>query len=265
MNLFNPRDYWEERLRSNFGLCGVGYAGIGEYYNTWLYKVKRKIFLRTMSSLSMDLMKSNVIDIGSGTGFAIERWKELSVRTIVGTDLTQVSIENLQRKFPGDRFYQVDIGSNMVTPLEQGHYDVVSAFDVLFHIVDDRRYQTAMQNIYALLRPGGWFIFSDNFLHHGTERALHQVGRSLWDITDILERTGFRIVRRTPMFVLMNDPIDQTNTFLRLAWQTMLVLVRKVNFLGLILGAALYPWELLLTCYLKESPTTEIMICRKQD
>ena len=32
---------------------------------------------------------------------------------------------------------------------------------MLFHIVDDDRYQTALSYIFTLLGPGGWFIFSD--------------------------------------------------------------------------------------------------------
>jgi len=265
MKTFDPQDYWEERLRGNFGPGGVGYVGMDEGYNIWLYRVRRRVFFRIVSSLDIDLRQANVIDIGSGTGFYIERWKEAGVEKIVGTDLTQVSIRNLQRKFPRDQFFQVDIGDEKVILPGQGQYDVVSAFDILFHIVDDARYQKAIQNIYGLLRPGGWFIFSDNFLHYGTERARHQVSRSLEDITAILREIGFRIIRRTPMFVLMNDPVDQPHRFFRWAWIIFETFVQKTNFLGQIYGTVVYPWELLLTRYLKESPTTEIMICKKPE
>jgi SAM-dependent methyltransferase len=265
MSTFNPQHYWEERLGKNFGPAGVGCIGMGRGYNHWLYKVRQRVFLRIISSLNINLMDADVIDIGSGTGFYIESWKKLGVRKIVGTDFTHVSIEHLQRKFPDDRFYQVDIGSNMVTPLGQSSYDIVSAFDVLFHIVDDVRYRKAIQNIYGLLRPGGWFIFSDNFLHSGTERAGHQVSRSLEEITDILIETGFKLVRRTPMFVLMNDPIDQPYRFFRWVWIIFATFVKKMNFFGHIFGTVVYPWEILLTKYLDESPSTEIMICRNQE
>ena len=262
---FNPQNYWEERLRRDFGPGSVGCVGMGKGYNLWLYRVRRKVFFRIVASLDIDFRQANVIDIGSGTGFYIERWKEVGVKKMVGTDITQVSVRNLQRKYPSDQFYQVDIGDPKVILPQQGQYDVVSAFDILFHIVDDEHYRKAIQNIYGLLRPGGWFIFSDNFLHHGTERAQNQVSRSLEDITGILMEIGFRVVRRTPMFILMNDPVDQPCLFFKWAWIIFAALVHKMNFLGEIYGVVLYPWELFLTKYLKESPTTEIMICRKPE
>ena len=265
MSTFNPQHYWEERLWKNFGPAGVGYIGMGRGYNYWLYEVRQKAFLRVVPFLRINPMDADVVDIGSGTGFYIERWRKMGVRTIVGTDFTKVSIENLQRKYPGERFYQVDIGSNRVTPLGQSSYDIVSAFDVLFHIVDDDRYRKAVKNIYALLRPGGWFIFSENFLHCRSERTRHQVSRSLEEITNILMETGFKLVRRTPMFVLMNDPIDQPHRFIRWIWALFTTFVQKVNFFGIIFGTLMYPWEIFLTRYLKESPSTEIMICRKRE
>jgi hypothetical protein len=39
------KDYWENRLNQNFGLHGAGYIGLGGSYNSWLYKVRRKVFV----------------------------------------------------------------------------------------------------------------------------------------------------------------------------------------------------------------------------
>ena len=265
MNNFNPQAYWEERLSQNIGLSGVGYIGLGEGFNHWLYKVRQRVFTRAVSILDLDFCQSKVIDIGSGNGFYIERWKERGIHTLVGTDLTRVSTEYLTRRFPDHQFFQIDIGSPLIYPLQKGIYDIASAFDVLFHIVDDHCYQQALENIYAILKPGGWFLFSENFLHNQTERGLHQVSRSLGEITGWIERSGFRIIHRIPMFVLMNDPIDQKNRYLRWGWQGLSILVRKINPLGWVGGMILYPLELFLTRSLRESPTTEMMICRKPE
>ena len=265
MNMFNPQAYWEERLGRNIGLSGVGYIGMGESFNGWLYRVRRQVFSRVISLLHVNVQELKVIDIGSGSGFYIERWREMKVQTLVGTDLTRVSVDHLRKKFPEDQFLQIDIASPLVRPLQEDSYDIATAFDVLFHIVDDPSYQRAIQNIYTILKPGGWFIFSDNFLHGKTERGLHQVSRSLEDITGCLEKCGFKIVRRLPMFFLMNDPIDQTNFFLRRGWQMIFGLFCRINAIGFLWGMALYPVELFLTRYLRESPTTEMMVCRKPE
>ena len=127
------------------------------------------------------------------------------------------------------------------SPLNQFQFDIVSAFDVLFHIIDDESYQTAIKNTFMLLRPGGFFVFSENFLHDRSERTEHQVSRSLQEITMMVQQSGFTVKNRVPMFVLMNDPLDQPSRMLRLAWQHMVGLASRSNSLGWILGACLYP------------------------
>ena len=72
----------------------------------------------------------------------------------MGVDIAEVAIEKLSRMYPEYTFYRMDIG-NRVHELEKATFDVVSAMDVLFHIVDDNKYENALRNIYGLLRPGG--------------------------------------------------------------------------------------------------------------
>src|SRR5258708_6855134 len=84
------KSYWEERLAQNWGLEGVGYTGHGVRYNKWLYAVRREILRRHLPDLSVRLSEANVLDIGSGTGFWLEQWKSLGVRSLKGTDITAV-------------------------------------------------------------------------------------------------------------------------------------------------------------------------------
>jgi len=139
----------------------------------------------------------------------------------------------------------------------------VSAFDIFFHIVDDLRYRTAIDNIYTVLRPNGWFIFSDILPHGPTLRSIHMVSRSLGDVEAMLKRAGFQIVDRVPMFVMLNQPLDATNAVHPFLWQSFVHAVRLCEPLGYAAGAVFYPLELLLTKICRESPTTEIIVCRK--
>jgi predicted TPR repeat methyltransferase len=205
-----------------------------------------------------------VLDVGSGTGFYIDRWKELGVKAIVGTDITGVAIAELKRKYPSDELYQVDIGGDLEN-LENRRFDIVSAFDVLFHIVDDERFERAVRNIYSLLKRGGHFVFSDNFLHRETVRATLQVSRSLEEIEKILNAAGFRIIERAPMFVLMNYPVDSESLLLKMFWRILAKAVSLHEFFGFLFGAILYPMELICVSFMKESPTTEMLICQKPD
>ena len=68
---FDAKKYWELRLESNYGLHGVGYLGLGRYYNNWLYRIRRKAFFKSVSDIRLDSASCSIIDIGSGTGFFV--------------------------------------------------------------------------------------------------------------------------------------------------------------------------------------------------
>jgi SAM-dependent methyltransferase len=208
-------------------------------------------------------LEANVLDIGSGTGFWLEQWKSLGVRSLRGTDITAVAAERLKRTFADVEVTQLDIAENLEGLAWSENFDIISAFDVLFHITDDNRFQRAIENISSLLKPEGYFFFSDNFVHGAARRSDHQVSRSLAEIERIVRKSGFRIIRRAPMFVLMNAPIDTTSRWPMLAWRAFMAPVHFVPLLGSVYGVALYPLELALTRWMSESPTTEMMICQK--
>jgi SAM-dependent methyltransferase len=262
MNLFEPKTYWETRLANTIGMQGVGYSSLGQRYNEWLYKVRRNIFVRETELLPLNWMEANVLDVGSGTGFYVQLWQEIGVLSITGSDLTDVSVAHLRQKFPGKEFLRLDIGAPIAN-LGGRTFNAISALDVLFHIVDDERYEAAIANIHAMLRPGGWFIFSDNLLHSSADRTIHQVSRSLEDVTSILTQVGFRIMRRRPMFVLMNYPVDTRSRTLKLLWRAFTFPAVKSELLGGLLGATVYPFESALTRLLREGPSTELMVCQK--
>ena len=242
----------------------MGFIGLGKQYNDWLYRVKKAVFLRKVRSQGLDLPRSTVLDVGSGTGFFVARWKELGVRNVVGVDLADTAVANLRRGFPDVEFHQMDVGSD-VQGRWHGTFDAVSSFDVLYHIVDDEKYATALGNIYSFLRPGGLFIWSDNFVHDRTLRAERQVSRSLQEIEEVLAETGFEIIERRPLFYLMNTPVDSLNRIRRLIWRLISAAVSRSEIAGLLIGALLYVPERVFTSFLRESPTTEIMICRRPE
>jgi SAM-dependent methyltransferase len=252
----------ETRLSENFGLHGTGWLTLGTHYNSWMYKIRRKVLLPKIKSLCIDFSNIDVLDVGCGTGFYIDMWKELGIKRLSGIDIADVVIENLKKKYNTEDFYRLDIGDDDISRL-QHRYDIISAFDVLYHIVDDKRYLKAIKNIHSLLRPNGIFIFSENFVHSDAIRGVHQVSRPLGIIEKILIRNGFEILERFPVFILMNTPLDTTDPITKLIWGFITSTVRHSEKAGMVIGGILYPLELLLLLLLKEGPSTEIMICKK--
>lgn len=266
MTTFDAASYWEDRLTRNPGVRGIGHTDLGTQYNRWLYRVRRRVFFRTIRSLrrstSMDWSSARVLDIGSGTGFYVQLWKEAGVQSITASDLTNIAIRRLREALPGQKALRLDIGETL--PIEQlGQYQAISAFDVFFHIVDDTRYERAIQNVSSLLAPGGLFLFSDLFLHGETLRVEHMVCRPLEEVTRILRRAGFEILRRIPMFVIMAQPLDTRSVMGRFLWRLMTYPIKKSEAAGFVAGGILSAVEVGLTRFVSESPTTEIMVCRK--
>lgn len=256
---FDPAVYWESRLQP-FDLAAVGYEGLGLPYNRWLYRLRRAAFRGVVRAVRKDWDKAEVLDVGSGTGFYVDEWRRLGA-SVTGSDLTSVAVQNLSREFPENRFVQFDL--TVSPPFEPASFDAISGIDVLFHIVDDDAYETACRNVASLLKEGGHFVFSDNFLHGETIRGTNQVNRSLPDIERAMSSAGLEPVLRRPMFVLMNAPIDSTSPLLRAYWRKLMSGLSRYPGAGGVVGASLYPLERLLVSLCKESPSTEFAVYRR--
>lgn len=260
----SPEQYWEDRLGANWGFESVGYYGLGRPYNYWLYKIRKLVFLRQMKALIEDFTSLSVLDIGSGTGFYVDLWRSLGVNSVVATDITNVAVKKLRDRFPDQLCIKLDAGDILQSDEHTARYDIVSAMDVLFHIVDDNRYRQAIQNVSQALKPGGHLVISENFVHGQALRANHEVSRPLSEITEMLEEAGFEIVSRVPVFALMNNPIDSNSRLLRIFWRLLTLPPKVLSPLGHIVGPLIYPVEALALSIVKEGPSTEMMICKKR-
>lgn len=258
---FDPEAYWSSRLEQTYSLEGVGYLGLGEPYNQWMYAVRRQVF-RAVVRGRLDLTRASVLDVGSGTGFYIERWRELGAARVAGSDLTAFAVEQLARRFPDASFRVLDLTRPLGAAPER--FDAISAMDVLFHIVDDDGYARAIANLGRLLAPGGILVLSENLLHGRTERGRHQTSRSIEAVSALLHEAGLEIELRRPLFVLMNAPIDSDSALLERGWKAINILVREHPRTAWTVGAGLYPLELVLGRVVKDGPSTEILVCRKR-
>jgi 2-polyprenyl-3-methyl-5-hydroxy-6-metoxy-1,4-benzoquinol methylase len=262
MSDFQVKDYWEERLNKNFNLNGVGYEGLGNSYNEVLYKIRKRIFQNLLKLLNLKDHQVEILDIGSGTGFYIDFFKENGFKKICGSDITEVAVNNLKRRYPGFNFYQLDIGEK-VKIIPSSSFDIITCMDILFHVIDDKKYETALRNIFGLLKEGGNFIFSDCFLRDGEYKTQYVYMRNKDKIYSTLEKVGFDIIHTKPMFVLMNEPINTRNPLLKNIFKAIRKLTASSEKIGFIIANLLYPVELALISVLKHGPSTELMICKK--
>jgi SAM-dependent methyltransferase len=230
----------------------------GTRYNEWLYRARKSAFRRTIRSLG-DVSKARVLDVGSGTGFYLDLWHRAGVTDLTGSDLTENAVSDLRRRFDVP-VVRLDITA--AEPAAQP-FDIVSAFDILFHIVDDELYAAAFRNLAAQLKPGGILIFSEHLPRRETNRERHRVSRSLDSVLETAARAGFSGFDRKPMLVLMDYPIDATPGRGQVRRWRMIQRLAQSEWSGFATGLLLYPFERLLTRVSRESPTTEIVVCRR--
>ncbi len=58
---------------------------------------------------------------------------------MTGADLTDVAVANLRRRHSTDTFVRFDVGDE-AHPFGDERFTLVTAMDVLYHVVDDRRF-----------------------------------------------------------------------------------------------------------------------------
>jgi 2-polyprenyl-3-methyl-5-hydroxy-6-metoxy-1,4-benzoquinol methylase len=196
---YRPRDFWEERLSQNFDLRGTGEPGLSESYNERCYRLRAYVLQAMLAKHGVSVEGKNVLDAGCGTGFFVEHYLSRGAR-VTGIDLTDVSVANLSQRFPQARFEVADLAA--WNPRAQ--YDLVSCFDVLFHIVDDEAWERALTNLVAAVRPGGWLAFSEMFFGGRKALAAHNTERGRERYRAALGARGMSWIDERPTHHLMN-------------------------------------------------------------
>ncbi|MCG8361128.1 MAG: class I SAM-dependent methyltransferase [Kiloniellales bacterium] len=261
MQPFDVRDYWNKRHAKSYGPESVGYIGMGEAYNRIAYDLNEYVFQRALKQFGTDIQDSSVLDIGSGTGFWLNNWNRAGVDKLVGSDLSVVATDHLKTKFPELEILTMDV-SDQIPGNQANAFDIVSAFAVLYHIVDDQRYSKALSNIASVLRPGGLLFLSENLIDGEEIRLQHIVHRSRQTIEGLLAQNGFAKVLERPMFVLMNSPVDSRSRLLHRIWG-LVQRASRSRSQKLVLPI-LFEIEKVLLGLVKKGPSTKFLVYRKE-
>lgn len=254
--------YWDERHAADDSLDTVGWAGLGHAFNAWMYAVRRVVVRRAVRAHVPLSAETRVLDIGSGTGYYLDRWQELGGGRVEGSDYSAAAVERLRRARPATPIHQLDLGGDPAG-LAADPYDVVSAMDMLFHIVDAEAYARAIANLGRLVKPGGHLLMTENLLDGRVEAGPHQVSRSEEEIVGLLRGAGFEIVAWIPMFVLLNTPVDSRSRLLHGWWTLLTKVASRHELLGRLAGAAVFPLELLALRLARRGPSTKLLVCRR--
>jgi SAM-dependent methyltransferase len=180
---YRPREFWDRRLAEHFDLRGTGQPGLSLAYNRACYRLRRRVLDRALAD----------------AGFEPEGKRGAR---LTGVDIAPTSVETLRARHPEARFLLADISE---ARLEE-RFDLVNAFDVLYHITDDGRWERALQTIAEAVEPGGLLLLTDTFAPPpgATGQAEHNRMRPLELYRERLERAGFSCGPPRATHVLLN-------------------------------------------------------------
>lgn len=276
MGKYQPDKYWENRLAKDFSLGGVGFLGLGKEYNKWLYKARLRALSKFLQKHHINPYGARILDIGVGTGFYVDFWKKSGVKYVTGLDITQKSISELTIKYPQYTFIKEDI-SGEVSFKEQ--FDIITAFDILFHIVDEEKFERTIRNIRKMAHDNTLILISDNFLKEYNSAAFHENDRTLDKYKQVLHAYNLCVVDIEPIFYFSNSPVDvgairsrSLQLLLIASWgvfRRMLYYAnhRKIRWLGgrivgLVIGTLLYHFDGICLKFAKTGPSTKLLLAQ---
>lgn len=263
---YDPRQYWENRLSSDFTLKAAGLRNRGMALNGWIYQAKLRALEHALVQHRIRPHGASICEIGCGTGFYFPFWLKFHPRNLVGWDITTASIEHLRQRFPHVTLESRDIGQRLVG-YDGARFDLVTAFDVLFHVTRPVAFQQALDNLSAITRQGGYVLITDYFWRYGTVKSKpHVQYRSLAEYDAALGRVGLRIEGLYPQTFLLTAPIDIRHPFKRyamfLSW-TVVSYLGWIESLGGCLGRWAYKKDTDIMRHQRETPSSKILVCRR--
>ncbi|MFN8589180.1 MAG: class I SAM-dependent methyltransferase [Candidatus Eisenbacteria bacterium] len=200
---YRPREFWEQRLSEQFDLRGTGETTMSAAYNAACYQLRAEVLDAALARAGVDVRGKRVLDVGCGTGF----WTDYYVTrgaAYTGLDIARPSVERLRERYPQAAFVHSDVSEADLTAT----YEIVNVFDVLYHIVDDARFDAALGRLARAVEPGGLLLLTDLF-QDSPGLAEHNKMRSLARYRRTLDALGvtFDYAPLEPTHVLLNSDL----------------------------------------------------------
>ena len=145
----SDKAFWQGRYRTTTGLQTVGFHHKSEAENAQEYAVGAQRFVEYLDADVPRDRRHSALEVGYGRGFYTHLLAKHGVKDYLGFDIAAPSGPALG---PGFAFRQGDAGAAMKLGRK---FDITIAIDVLFHITDDARFDTALDNLRLHTKPGG--------------------------------------------------------------------------------------------------------------
>jgi len=164
----------------------------------WWFAGMRQMTAELLDPFLPEAKSRKVLDAGCGTGANVSWLKRYAGATeVTGLDLVSDAV-----RFCRQRGQHLTIqGSVTEIPFADSSFDLVTSFDVLVQLPEDGADQSAIREMYRVLRPGGIAfvrVAAYEWMRSGHDQMLGTHRRyRLSELRDPLEAAGFRLLRAT--------------------------------------------------------------------
>ncbi len=205
--VFEPGKYWQERTSGRLDISVVGHRAFGKAYNRYIYQRRIGLIEESIRELNFNVSKSRILDVGCGSGFYADFWKSQGIKEYTGLDISRDSVIQLKKRHPEYTFIQVDITDPETMDRLSGVYDLITVFDVLYHIIDDHRLAMVFKMLNKWLDKDGTIFIFDQLLDRESSLTRHVKFRGRESYRRMLEEAGLTITRSRPLFLFLTPPV----------------------------------------------------------
>lgn len=207
---FDAGAYWQDRVVSGSDLGVVGHRSMGLAYNAQIYERRMEVLHDMLARhLSKPVEELRILDIGCGSGFYTGYWAERGVRDYVGVDISAATISHLCEQYPDFSFINADITESDLEGLAgQEPFDLVTIFDVFYHIVADERFANAVRHIGTLTAVPGVVMVMDQLHPARYQLSKHVVYRDREEYVDLFDRSGLVLLDNELLFHYLVPPMS---------------------------------------------------------
>jgi SAM-dependent methyltransferase len=263
---FDSNQFWRERLGGEVDLDSVGHRSLGAAYNAHIYQRRQEVLSDTLQEFSIQPGISSVLEAGCGSGYWVDFWRCRGVARLVGLDLSDQCICELSRRFPTYDFITADITASE-SPLRGESFDIITAFDVFYHIVDDRKLERALNHLASLMSEDGTLWVFDQLLAHDYALRPHVKFRARSRFAAMLQSAGLRISTERPLFGLLAPPvlgIRPVDLPIHAAYQLTGIVMKRWKAVGTAVGRSVSALDQLLRRFRLEIPNHKLFVIEKE-
>jgi SAM-dependent methyltransferase len=163
-----------------------------------------------------DILDKSILDVGAGTGHWIDFYNTyLNPLHIKGVDFSYIVVSRLFNKYKDNlniTINQLDISKKEDSFVD--YFDIINAVGVMFHLIDDIAWGSAVSNLCSYLKKDGVAIIGGDFGDYTHTISHHRKVRSLNVWRDVLAYNDCTIIDTKIFKQFDKDSRDLRNNLL---------------------------------------------------